>query len=60
MSEWKSGQRNQVTRFRPACSKCGALTILEHIEPADEPGHELRTFECTNCGNCEVVKMRFR
>jgi ribosomal protein S27AE len=60
MSEWKSGQRNQVTRYRRACSRCGALTIPEHIEPADEPGHELRTFECTNCGHYEVVKMRFR
>ena len=60
MSESESVRRNQMQSYRPACSKCGALTMLEYIEPADEPGHELRTFECTNCGSCEVVKMRFR
>jgi len=47
MPESESVRRNQMQSYRPACSKCGALTMLEYIEPADEPGHELRTFECT-------------
>jgi hypothetical protein len=51
---------NQIQLYRPPCSKCGALTMLEHIEPADEPDHDLRAFECTMCGTSEVVKIRFK
>jgi len=53
-------QVNQLQVYRPQCPKCGAIMWLEHIEPSDEPDHDLRTFECPNCSQCEAVKMRFR
>ena len=60
MSESESVRRNQMQSYRPACSKCGALTTLEHIEPADEPDHDLRTFECKICGHAEIVKIKYK
>jgi hypothetical protein len=33
---------------------------LARIEPADEPDHDLRTFECTACGQVDVAKIKFR
>ena len=51
---------NHMQSYRPQCPKCGALMTLEYIEPSDEPDHDLRTFECANCGQYEAVKMRFR
>lgn len=45
--------------YRPACSKCGSLTALAAIEPAEEPGHDLRRFDCAACGNIEVVTIKF-
>ena len=42
-----------VQVYRPPCSKCGAPTTLAHIEPATQPGHELRSFECTVCTNTD-------
>jgi len=44
---------------RPLCPRCGTRMMLARIEP-DEPGHDLRTFECTDCNHYEVVKIRFR
>ena len=49
-----------VQNYRPACSKCGALTSLARIEPSDEDDHDLRTFECMACDHSEVVKIKFR
>lgn len=46
--------------YLPPCQKCGALMQLARIEPADQPGHDLRTFECCSCGSYEEVKIRFR
>ena len=46
--------------YRPLCGKCGALTTLTRVEPAAEPGHDLRTFECPSCGHAEAVKIKFR
>ena len=57
MPESESVRRNQVAQYVPQCPKCGARKLLERIEPADEPGHDLRTYECTNCGHYEVVKV---
>jgi ribosomal protein S27AE len=34
------------------CTKCGAPTILAHIERA-KPGFDLRTFECLKCNNAD-------
>lgn len=51
---------NQIQLYRPLCSKCGTLTQLARIEPADEPDHDLRTFECVACGNADVLKVKFR
>ena len=53
-------QLNQIQLYRPRCSKCGALTQLARIEPADDPEHDLRTFQCVTCDNAAVVKIRFR
>jgi len=51
---------NPVQIYRPPCSKCGAPTTLARIEPALESGHDLRTFECTVCGNGDVVDVAYR
>jgi len=49
-----------VQLYRPPCPKCGGLTSLARIEPAPEPDHDLRTFECKTCDHAEVVKIRFK
>ena len=51
---------NQIQLYRPLCSKCGTLTQLARIEPSDDPDHDLRTFECSMCGNSDVVKIKFK
>ena len=53
-------QANMLRAYRPQCSKCGTLEDLSRIEPADEPGHDLRTFGCRTCGNTDVVMIRFK
>jgi hypothetical protein len=35
------------------CPKCGAHLALARIEPA-QPGYDLRTFECRECGHSET------
>ena len=40
---------------RPLCPECGSLMWLARIMP-DEPGHDLRTFECPECGH-EIRKV---
>ena len=60
MPQSQSDSINQIQLYRPQCFKCGALSVLEHVEPADEPDHDLRALECTVCGNYDVVKIRFR
>jgi hypothetical protein len=44
----------------PFCKSCGAQMWLTSIEPADEPGHDLRTFECPRCQEetVEIVKYK--
>jgi len=51
---------NIIQAYRPPCAKCGGLTSLSRIEPDDEAGYDLRTFECDACGTSEVVKIKFR
>ena len=59
MSQPASVLINQVVPYQPACSKCGARTMLRGIEPSEHKGHDLRTFECLSCGNIDVVTIRF-
>jgi hypothetical protein len=42
------------------CLKCGLPMFLSHIEPADQPNHDLRIFECTICGYSVTVTVKFR
>ena len=51
---------NQIQLYRPLCSKCGTRTQLARIEPCDDPGQDLRTFECVACGNADMVTVKFR
>jgi hypothetical protein len=37
------------SRKRPACLGCGNELMLAHVFPI-VPNHELRWFECANCG----------
>jgi hypothetical protein len=46
--------------FCPACPRCRGMMLLCRIEPSDQPGHDLRTFECRSCGHAETRKVRFR
>jgi predicted RNA-binding Zn-ribbon protein involved in translation (DUF1610 family) len=52
--------RQQSQLYRPLCSRCGTLSTLARVEPAAEPDHDLRTFECPACGHTDVVKVKFR
>jgi hypothetical protein len=60
MGQAERSHINPVQIYRPPCSKCGAPTTLARIEPALESGHDLRTFECTVCGNGDVVDVAYR
>jgi len=51
---------NQVQMYRPPCSNCGAPTTLARIEPAPQPGHDLRSFECTVCTNMDTVEIAYQ
>ena len=53
-------QINMMQLYRPPCPTCGGMTSLARIEPATEPDHDLRTFECKTCDHAEVVKIKFR
>jgi len=52
-------QVNAIQLYRPVCSRCGSLTMLVRIEPADKPDHDMRTFECW-CGHAEIVELKYR
>lgn len=60
MRPGEPSQLNAVETHRPPCAKCGGPTSLARIEPDNDPGYDLRTFECDACGAAEVVKLRFR
>jgi len=51
--------RMHVTE-RPRCPNCGCRLRLKLIEPGDLPGFDRRTFECNECGDEEVIVIRFR
>ena len=50
---------NALQLYRPSCPKCGTHMMLARIEPAAEPGHDLRTFECSACGHNETEKVAY-
>ena len=60
MPQSESSQVNPIQLYRPLCSRCGTLTALAHVEPAPEPDHDVRTFECPACDNSEVVLVKFK
>jgi hypothetical protein len=43
----------------PVCPKCGTRMWLVRIEP-DKPGHDKRTFKCTQCENVVNEVFRYR
>ena len=49
---------SRLDAYRPPCSRCGALTWLARIEPAGEPSHDVRTFECPDCGYSQVAEIK--
>ena len=58
--EFHDHQPLQQLPERPNCSKCGAKMWLARIEPHDQPGHDVRTFECPECDHSEIVTVKFR
>ena len=42
------------------CPVCGVPMFLASIEPSDQPGHDLRTFECVTCDFSEQATVKFR
>ena len=49
----------QFQNYRPACTKCGAPTMLARIQPSGDPGYDNRTFECPACGNIDSAVLKF-
>jgi hypothetical protein len=52
-------QRIPTLLLTPVCPECGQDIELAHIEPA-APGHELRTFECAQCGFSKSVDFQIK
>jgi hypothetical protein len=60
MQHSEPGIINQLQVYRPPCGKCGSPTMLARVEPAGEPGYDLRTFECPACEHSETIKVAYR
>jgi len=45
---------------RRTCPKCGLQMGLARIELIDQPGHELRTFECVHCSTELTETVRYK
>jgi len=45
---------------RPRCEHCGNTMWLARIQPADEPDHDVRTFECSTCRTSLVLTVKFK
>jgi hypothetical protein len=50
---------NAPISARPQCPKCTALMYLARVT-LDEPGFDLRTFECPRCQHVESVVVDFK
>lgn len=48
----------RLVLFHPNCPECGAMMWLTEIEP-DEPGYDLRTFECAPCDVRTTQKVKY-
>ena len=42
---------------RPRCPKCAKQMYLAHMEP-NQPGFDLRTFECPSCEHSESIVIK--
>jgi IS1 family transposase len=58
----RMGQRPQraCVRCRRRSRQCRARMVLTRIAPQSEPGHDLRTFECTRCKNVNRYDVEYR
>jgi hypothetical protein len=57
-------QRSHLMDLRPAelsppCVMCGTPMFLSCIEPADEAGHDRRTFECMACQYSQTAMVKY-
>ena len=50
---------NAPINVRPACPECPAQMYLSRIEP-EQPGFDLRTFECPRCQHVETAVVQFK
>jgi len=51
---------DQLQLYRPPCPRCGSTMMLARIEPSELPGHDLRSFECRDCGHTHVLAIQYR
>jgi transposase-like protein len=51
--------RQPTLLLMPVCPDCGQEIGLVRIEPA-APGHDLRTFECAQCGYSKNVDFQIK
>jgi predicted RNA-binding Zn-ribbon protein involved in translation (DUF1610 family) len=49
----------QLQVDNPICPKCGRPMVIVRIEP-DEPGHQKRTYECSECELVENLIVKHR
>lgn len=54
MTRFQPATSTSDATIRPPCPKCGNEMHLARIEP-EQPGHETRTFECSNCDHTVSV-----
>jgi hypothetical protein len=60
MRPYEPSQVNAVQTYQPPpCPHCGGRMGLARIEPAPEPDHDVRTFECIACGHADTLKVRY-
>jgi hypothetical protein len=52
------GPENTPIDARPGCPECSALMCLALVEP-EQPGFDLRTFECPRCQHVGTVVVKF-
>ena len=46
-------------REPPPCTKCGHHLAIRQIEPS-QPGHDLRTYQCSRCQNFDRYVVRYQ
>ena len=44
---------------QPKCPQCGAKMWLVGIESDEEPGYDIRTFECASCDVSTAERVKF-